>query len=82
MKKFAYTVLTAAMAGGVAFGTGGAASAAHCVEGDSPGFSYFGTDHVQEADHAEGNTPGHMGTPGASNCNATTGNPSDRSSGK
>jgi len=50
------------------------ASAAHCVapagEEPAPGFSYFGTDHVQETDHKEGGNPGpHMGTPGASNCN-------------
>ncbi len=85
MKKLAYTVLTTAMVGGIAFGTGGAASAAHCVspEKDSPGFSYFGTDHVQEADHAEGGNPGpHAGTSGASNCRDTTGSPSERAPGK
>ena len=57
------------------------ASAAHCVspDGTSPGFSYFGTVHVQNADHAEGGNPGpHMGTSGASNCESTTGNPSER----
>ena len=68
------------------------ASAAHCVspEGDSPGFSYFGNDHVQEADHngaepgqPEGGNPGpHGGTLGASNCNATSGNPSERAPGR
>ena len=71
-----------------------AASAAHCVapatEPASPGFSYFGTDHVQEKDHnggapgqPEGGNPGpHMGTPGASNCRETTGTPSKRAPGK
>ena len=59
------------------------ASAAHCVEGDSPGFSYFGTDHVQEADHPEGGNPGpHAGTSGASNCRETTGSPSERAPGQ
>ena len=61
------------------------ASAAHCVDASSttPGFSYFGTDHVQEADHAEGGNPGpHMGTSGASNCEATTGSPSERAPGR
>ncbi len=61
------------------------ASAAHCVspEGDSPGFSYFGNDHVKEANHKEGGNPGpHAGTPGASNCLATSGNPSGRAPGK
>lgn len=61
------------------------ASAAHCVDmdGTSPGFSYFGTDHVQEADHAEGGNPGpNAGTSGASNCREATGNPSERAPGR
>ena len=61
------------------------ASAAHCVDagGTTPGFSYFGNDHVQEADHAEGGNPGpHAGTSGASNCLATSGNPSGRAPGQ
>lgn len=62
-----------------------AASAAHCVDptGTSPGFSYFGTDHVKEAAHAnEGVGRPHAGTPGASNCRATSGSPSDRAPGQ
>ncbi|MDQ3647472.1 MAG: hypothetical protein M3433_02595 [Actinomycetota bacterium] len=70
------------------------ASAAHCVapagEEPSPGFSYFGNDHVQETDHngagpgqPEGGNPGpHAGTSGASNCRETTGSPSARAPGK
>ena len=63
------------------------ASAAHCVEGDSPGFSYFGKDHVaQQEAHGgspEGGNPGpHAGTSGASNCRETTGSPSERASGR
>ena len=62
-------------------------SAAHCVasadEPSSPGFSYFGREHVQESTHAEGGNPGpHMGTSGASNCRATTGSPSERAPGR
>lgn len=68
------------------------ASAAHCKapagEPSSPGFSYFGTDHVKETDH-NGAAPGqpeggnvHMGTPGASNCRETTGSPSERAPGR
>lgn len=70
------------------------ASAAHCVapagEPSSPGFSYFGNDHVQEKDH-NGGAPGqpeggksgpHMGTSGASNCRETTGSPSERAPGQ
>ncbi len=82
-KKLAAGMAVATVA---AFGIAPAgASAAHCVspEGDSPGFSYFGNDHVQEADHAEGGNPGpHAGTSGASNCRDTTGSPSDRAPGK
>lgn len=59
-------------------------SGAHCIEtGDEPGFSYFGTGHVQEVDHAEGGNPGpHAGTSGASNCRVTTGSPSERAPGQ
>ncbi len=70
------------------------ASAAHCVapaaEPSTPGFSYFGTDHVQEKDH-NGAAPGqpeggktgpHAGTSGASNCIETSGNPSTRAPGQ
>ena len=61
------------------------AMAAHCVapDGSSPGFSYFGTVHVQNADHPEGGNPGpHAGTSGASNCRETTGSPSGRAPGQ
>lgn len=82
-RKFAYIMITAAMAAGAAIGTAGSAAAAHCVEGDTPGFSYFGTVHVKESTHAEGGNPGpHAGTSGASNCRATTGSPSERAPGR
>ena len=63
------------------------ASAAHCTapagEEPTPGFSYFGTDHVKESNHAEGGNPGpHAGTSGASNCRSTTGSPSTRAPGQ
>ena len=66
------------------------ASAAHCenAEGTSPGFSWFGTVHVKNADH-NGDEPGspeggatHAGTPGASNCRETAGSPSDSAPGQ
>jgi len=59
------------------------ASAAHCVApaGDSPGFSYFGTDHVQESTHPEGNNNG-IHSPGASSCRKATGSPSERAPGR
>ena len=81
-KKLRAAAVAGVAMGALAFVPAGA-SAAHCVEGDSPGFSYFGTDHVKEADHAEGGNPGpHMGTSGASNCRETTGSPSERAPGQ
>ncbi len=71
MKKLAYAVLTAAMAGGLAVSSAGTASAAHCVKGDSPGFSYFGQDG------REGDDPR-----GASVCRENTGSPSERAPGQ
>ena len=82
VKKAAAAVLIAA-AGALAGPSG--AMGAHCVDEGrtSPGFSYFGTDHVQESTHAEGGNPGpHAGTSGASNCRETTGSPSDRAPGR
>ena len=82
-KKLVYLAVATAMTGGMTVGTSTAALAAHCVEGDSPGFSYFGTDHVQEANHPEGGNPGpHAGTSGASSCRDTTGSPSERAPGR
>jgi len=81
-KKLRAVAVAGAAMSALAFAPAGA-SAAHCVEGDSPGFSYFGTDHVKEADHPEGGNPGpHMGTSGASNCRETTGSPSERAPGR
>ena len=84
-KKLTSAVVGAAAAGALAFAPAGA-SAAHCVapDGSSPGFSYFGTVHVQGTAHdREGGNPGpHMGTSGASNCRDTTGSPSERAPGK
>ncbi len=81
-RKFCSAAVLGAMTVFAALPTG--ASAAHCVDAGNtaPGFSYFGTDHVQEATHAEGRTPGHMGTPGASNCRERTGSPSERAPGQ
>jgi hypothetical protein len=86
-KAVRYVIAGAAIAAGVTVGHVGAASAAHCVEGDSPGFSYFGRDHVAEDEahggSPEGGNPGpHAGTSGASNCRETTGSPSERAPGR
>ncbi|MEJ7635720.1 hypothetical protein [Aeromicrobium sp.] len=78
----AKSIAVAAMvAGSIAFSSGGA-SAAHCVEGDTPGFSYFGTVHVAGPAHDSEGKGKHMGTAGASNCRDTTGSPSERAPGK
>ena len=60
------------------------AGAAHCVDSAStaPGFSYFGTVHVQGEAHDNEGGGSHMGTSGASNCNETSGNPSERAPGR
>ena len=50
----------------------GPASAAHCVEGDSPGFSYFGQEGREVFDP----------DPGASDCRENTGSPSARAPGQ
>ncbi len=78
-KKLAALAFAAASLG--MFAAAPSAQAAHCLEGDSPGFSYFGTDHVQESDHAEGEKV-HAGTPAASNCRETSGSPADRAPGQ
>lgn len=61
------------------------ASAAHCVapadQEAKPGFSYFGTDHVQERDGGNEGLQGD-GTAGASACRGTTGSPSERAPGQ
>ena len=74
-----------ALALGATVATAAGASAAHCLDpaGTTPGFAYFGTTHVQLADHAEGGNPGpHAGTSGASSCRDTTGSPAERAPGR
>ena len=52
----------------------GPASAAHCVEDVSPGFSYFGKEGRESIENVE--------NPGATECVANTGSPSDRAPGQ
>ncbi|QJY45718.1 hypothetical protein [Pseudonocardia broussonetiae] len=88
LATLARVVAIAALTGGAVLVGAGSASAAHCTgttaeDMSSPGFSYFGTDHVKEAEHAEGGNPGpHGGTSGASNCRDTTGSPAERAPGQ
>ncbi|MEO6652958.1 MAG: hypothetical protein ABIP17_09910 [Ilumatobacteraceae bacterium] len=79
-KKFAMIAIAGTSIG--MFAAVPTASAAHCFEGDSPGFSYFGTDHVKESAHNNEGGPKHAGTSGASNCLETAGNPSSRAPGR
>ena len=86
MRKRLGTAAAVAVTAAFAMAPSGAA-AAHCVEGDSPGFSYFGNQHVAQQDahggSPEGGNPGpHAGTSGASNCRETTGSPSERAPGR
>ena len=84
--KLAKATAILAMASGSVLLSAGGASAAHCVspagEPSSPGFSYFGTDHVKGTAHDSEGQGVHMGTSGASNCRDTTGSPSERAPGK
>lgn len=70
-KRIAYVGLTAAMAGGIALATGGAASAAHCADEGAPGNSDYAS-HVQATNgpgaHDEGDHKGY------SSCNESSKN--------
>lgn len=85
LRKLVKTIAVTAFAGGSILLSAGTASAAHCVapagEASTPGFSYFGNDHNQEA-HANEGQGVHAGTSGASNCRDTTGSPSERAPGQ
>ncbi len=73
-KKIRIALAAATVVGGFTMTQAGTASAAHCVEDGSPGFSYFG----KEGRLAEDN----VGGPGANECPANTGSPSDRAPGQ
>jgi hypothetical protein len=78
MRKKLGSIAVVAAVAAVGFAPAGA-SAAHCVEGSSPGFSYFGSNA------SEGNDRGSFdgGTSkGASVCRDATGSPSDRAPGQ
>lgn len=71
-KTLAFGFMTTAMAVGMALGTGGVASAAHCAKDGSPGFSYYGQDGRNDGDPR-----------GASACaTSPAGNPQDRAPGR
>ena len=72
-KRTRLAVAAATIIGGFTIAQAGTASAAHCVEDGSPGFSYFG----QEGRLKAGNVD-----PGANECPANTGSPSDRAPGQ
>ena len=72
-KQIRIAIAAATLFGGFTIAGAGTASAAHCVEDGSPGFSYYG----QEGRLKAGNTE-----PGANECPATTGSPSERAPGQ
>ncbi len=73
-KKIRIAFAAATIVGGFTMTQAGTASAAHCVEDGSPGFSYFGK---------EGRTQdGNVGGPGGNECPANTGSPSTRAPGQ
>jgi hypothetical protein len=80
--KLAKATAILAMASGSVLLSAGGASAAHCVEGDTPGFSYFGTEHVKEDGHANEGRNNGAHSPGASDCRKDTGSPSKRAPGR
>ena len=74
MKKQIRIALAAAtIFGGFTMTQAGTASGAHCVEDGSPGFSYFGKEGRLKAGNVD---------PGANECPATTGSPSERAPGR
>lgn len=92
-KRIRIAIAAATIVGGFTMTQAGSASAAHCFEDNTPGFSYFGNDHVaREVKHGgspEGGNPGPHVNPttgeassGASACRADTGSPSTRAPGK
>ncbi len=86
-KKLRAAAVAGVAVGALAFVPAGA-SAAHCTapagEESKPGFSYFGTDHVQGENGKGGTNQGLQGdgTSGASSCRETTGSPSERAPGQ
>lgn len=84
LEKIAKTIAVTAFAGGSVLLSAGGASAAHCVspDGTSPGFSYFGNDHNQEAAHGNEGRNNGAHSPGASSCREDTGSPSERAPGR
>jgi len=73
-KQIHFAVAAAAIVGGLALSPAGSASAAHCAKNNSPGFSYFGQVGRMTVDNTGG--------PGANECPANTGSPSDRAPGQ
>ena len=78
MRKKLGSAAAIAVTAAFAFAPAGA-SAAHCVEGSSPGFSYFGSEATEGNDRGsfDGGT-----SQGASVCRERTGSPSNRAPGQ
>jgi len=72
-KQIRVALAAATLFGGFTMTQAGTASAGHCVEDGSPGFSYFGKEGRLEDDNVD---------PGANECRANTGSPSVRAPGQ
>lgn len=73
-KRIRVAIAAATLAGGFTLAFTGTASAAHCRQDGSPGFSYFGQDGRSESDN--------VGNPGATECAKGPANPSNRAPGQ
>jgi hypothetical protein len=73
-KRIRIAIAAATIVGGFTMTSAGSASAAHCVEDGSPGFSYFGKEGRTSAGNVDG--------PGATECIELTGDPSVRAPGQ
>ena len=73
-KRIRIAIAAATIIGGFTMTQAGSASAAHCRQDGSPGFSYFGQDGRSEPDNING--------PGATECAKGPANPSNRAPGQ
>lgn len=73
-KRTRVAVAAATLVGGFTMTLTGTASAAHCRQADSPGFSYFGQDGRTEN--------GNVGNAGATECAKGPANPSNQAPGQ
>ena len=76
-KRIRIAIAAATIVGGFTMTSAGSASAAHCAQDGSPGFSYFGKEGRLDT-----SPTGNTGGPGGNECPANTGSPSVRAPGQ